>query len=80
MPRYLPLLLILLLPACQPAEQAAPALPAGELVDMSYAYNGETVYWPTAPGFEKSTDFEGTTDAGFWYPTTRVGVSAGKPV
>lgn len=68
MRRFLPALLLVVLPACQPVEQAAvPAFPSGTLVDMSYAYNSETVYWPTAPGFEKSTDFEGITDAGFWY-------------
>lgn len=69
MRRFLPALLLVALPACQPAAEqtAAPAFPSGTLVDMSYAYNGETVYWPTAPTFEKSTDFEGTTDAGFWY-------------
>jgi len=41
--------------------------PSGTLVDMSYAYNSDTVYWPTAPGFTKSTDFEGTTEGGFYY-------------
>ena len=29
---------------------------------MSYPFNEDTVYWPTAPGFSKSTDFEGVTD------------------
>ena len=61
------LLFVLLLAGCQPAEQAIHDFPSGTLVDMSYAYNSQTVYWPTAPMFEKSTDFEGVTDAGFWY-------------
>lgn len=43
------------------------AFPAGQLVDLSYAYGEETLYWPTAAGFEKTTDFEGTSDAGFYY-------------
>jgi kynurenine formamidase len=68
MHRFLPLPLALLLTACQPTEQApAPVFPSGTIVDMSYAYNEDTIYWPTAPGFDKNTDFEGITDAGFWY-------------
>jgi len=67
MHRFLPLLLVLLLPACQSAEQPPMTFPEGTIVDMSYAFNDETIYWPTAPGFDKNTDFEGITPAGFWY-------------
>ena len=52
--------------ATEPAAPA-PGFPSGTLVDMSYAYNSDTVYWPTAPGFSKSTDFEGVTEGGFYY-------------
>jgi kynurenine formamidase len=38
-----------------------------EIVDLSYAYDENTIYWPTADPFEKTTDFEGMTDAGYWY-------------
>lgn len=56
------------LAGCTSVETEAPfALPSGTLVDMSYAYNDSTIYWPTAPGFVKTTDFEGTTEAGFYY-------------
>jgi kynurenine formamidase len=51
-------------------QQQGPAslsFPEGSLVDMSYAYNENTIYWPTAPGFVKSTDFEGVTEGGFYY-------------
>jgi kynurenine formamidase len=41
--------------------------PQGTLVDLSYAYSDETIYWPTAPGFNKTTDFEGTTEGGYYY-------------
>jgi kynurenine formamidase len=43
------------------------AFPQGTLVDMSYAFNADTVYWPTAAGFKKTTDFEGMTQAGYYY-------------
>lgn len=41
--------------------------PAGTLVDMSYPYNKQTIYWPTEPGFIKKTNFEGNTDKGYYY-------------
>ena len=38
------------------------------LVDLSYAYDENTVYWPTAPSrFEKETLSYGTTPQGFFY-------------
>ena len=58
---------LLLISGCQPASESALVFPAGELVDMSYAYNEDTIYWPTAPGFTKNTDFKGITDDGFYY-------------
>lgn len=66
---FIPLLLICVgLIGCQnDAPEPAGLFPSGTLVDMSYAYNAETVYWPTAPGFSKSTDFEGITDGGYYY-------------
>lgn len=41
--------------------------PAGTLIDMSYPYNEQTIYWPTEPGFIKKTNFEGITDKGYYY-------------
>ena len=56
------------LPACQTkTEPATTAFPSGRLVDMSWSFNEETVYWPTAAGFEKTTDFEGMTEGGYYY-------------
>lgn len=68
--RSLFVFLLIAVSACSmdnPAEDQVVAFPQGEIVDMSYAYNDQTVYWPTAPGFDKNTDFEGFTPAGFWY-------------
>lgn len=37
-------------------------------VDLSHAYNGETIYWPTAPfEFEKETLSRGETAGGWFY-------------
>ena len=43
------------------------SLVSGRLVDMSYPYNADTIYWPTEKGFEKTTGFEGMTDKGYYY-------------
>jgi kynurenine formamidase len=63
------LLLPLVLSACVSpgSEQGSPVWPDGDIIDLSYAYNDQTVYWPTAAGFEKTTDFEGMTEKGYWY-------------
>ncbi len=37
------------------------------LVDLTHAYDSDTVFWPTADGFELEVDFKGTTPAGFYY-------------
>ena len=38
------------------------------VVDLSYAYDEQTVYWPTSPSkFEKEELHHGPTDAGYFY-------------
>ena len=38
------------------------------LVDLTHAYNEQTVYWPTSPThFEKTTLAEGQADGGYFY-------------
>lgn len=41
--------------------------PAGEWIDLTYAFDENTVYWPTAESFRLDTVFEGVTDSGFYY-------------
>lgn len=41
--------------------------PAGQLVDLSYDFSKDTVYWVTAREFERETVAEGKTDKGFYY-------------
>jgi kynurenine formamidase len=38
-----------------------------KLVDLSYAYNAKTVYWPNAKGFEHRKDVWSMTPQGYWY-------------
>jgi kynurenine formamidase len=40
---------------------------AGQLVDLSHAYDQQTIFWPTAEGFRLHKDAEGVTPAGYYY-------------
>jgi len=61
-----------LLAGCQPAMRSRcelPASPATEatLVDLSHAYDRDTIYWPTEEGFVYEQRFAGYTDKGYYY-------------
>ena len=40
---------------------------AGRLVDLSHAYDEQTVFWPTADGFKLEKVAEGVTPQGYYY-------------
>lgn len=64
------LLAVLFFAACEPtAPEPPPAapFPGGTLIDLTYAYDSTTVYWPTADGFQLDVDFKGTTEGGYHY-------------
>jgi kynurenine formamidase len=48
-------------------ESAPSPLMAGQLVDLSHAYDEQTIFWPTAEGFRLHKDAEGMTPAGYYY-------------
>ena len=51
-----------------PSPPATPPFPAGELIDLSHAYDEQTIFWPTAAeGFKLKKDAEGVTPAGYYY-------------
>jgi kynurenine formamidase len=39
----------------------------GRIIDLTYAYDADTIYWPTASGFEMESDFKGMTEGGYYY-------------
>jgi kynurenine formamidase len=45
----------------------AVALPKGKLVDLSYPYNEQTIFWPTAKTFTLEKVAEGETEGGYFY-------------
>lgn len=69
--RHLTLLLFLIFAVVPVMAQRTPALPAGRVVDLSYPFDQNTVYWPTAESFKLDTDFEGVTDKGYFYSAYR---------
>jgi kynurenine formamidase len=51
----------------QPQPPSPPALPSGELVDLSHAYDGQTIFWPTSEPFRLEIVSDGPTPAGYHY-------------
>jgi len=49
------------------AQQRSALFPSGTVVDLSYSFDSETVYWPTAETFHLEKDFEGITEKGYYY-------------
>jgi kynurenine formamidase len=64
------LLASMLFAGCQKHESSA-RFPQGRIVDLSYAFDEQTVYWPTAEPFKLEKDFEGTTEKGYYYAANR---------
>ena len=67
--------LAVLLVSCADAPSGEPPLPSGpeavagwRMVDLSHAYGGDTLYWPTdTDGFRLDTLAEGETPGGYFY-------------
>lgn len=55
-------------PAATTTTTPAAVFPSGAVVDLSHAYDEQTVYWPTAEQtFVLKKDAEGMTDKGYFY-------------
>lgn len=65
----------MIIPACDNAPSTAHADPeattapfaGGHWVDLTYDFDENTIYWPTANGFVLDTVFEGETENGYYY-------------
>jgi len=65
-------MLILILGACQPEPSSDPSAPIafpedGRWIDLTYSFDENTIFWPTAEKFSLDTVFEGQTDGGYYY-------------
>jgi len=57
-------LLMLLVVSATPAH-------ADRLIDLSYAYDADTIYWPTESGFVLEKEYDGVTPKGYYYASNR---------
>ena len=53
------------------AQGLQPPFPGGEIVDLSYAFDEETIFWPTEEGFVLEKGIAGRTEQGFYYVANR---------
>ncbi len=53
--------------SCGTAPPASSRIDPSKLVDLSYAFDDKTVYWPNVEGFRHRKDAWTTTPGGFWY-------------
>ena len=44
-------------------------------IDLSHDFAADTIYWPTAPGFELRVDAKGETGKGYWYESNTITTS-----
>lgn len=63
--RCLAWLAVLVLAAASCATPQPPL--QGTIVDLTHSFDEQTVYWPTAQGFELERGFEGVTERGYYY-------------
>jgi putative cyclase len=49
------------------AAESLARIAADRILDLSYPFDERTIYWPTAAPFRLTHDFEGPTEAGFFY-------------
>lgn len=56
------------------AARAEPPVPTvlGPALDLSHAFDADTIYWPTEEGFVLERGPEGVTDAGYYYAAHRM--------
>lgn len=48
-------------------QRQRPAFPGGKIIDLTYAFDEETIFWPTAEGFRLTKDAEGMTEKRYYY-------------
>lgn len=60
---------LLVAAACDPQPDAVARLfqTPGSWIDLTYAFNAQTIYWPTAQPFELEVVAEGMTPGGYYY-------------
>lgn len=69
--RLILLLVITVIVGCQSPNdeqgKSSNTFPEGEWIDLTYSFDENSIFWPTAESFHLDTVFEGTTDGGYYY-------------
>jgi len=58
---------LIILAVAAAAGTAAPQQRDRRLIDLTYSFSSQTIYWPTAEGFKLAVDAEGMTEKGYYY-------------
>jgi kynurenine formamidase len=67
--------LLLVTPAFSQTQSAVPDLAHAQLVDLTYSFDENTIYWPTAPGFKWTKDQWGPAPGGYFYASASYAAS-----
>src|SRR5262245_54687955 len=54
------------------ARTAAPLVDLNKVVDLSYTFGPDTIYWPTAESFTMERVSYGMTPGGYWYAANNI--------
>jgi len=65
-------LISVLLVAAKPSPCATPK---EKIVDMTFPFSEETIYWPTDKPFTPTVVFKGISDGGYWYASNQYAAS-----
>ena len=65
---HLPILLALILTGCGKPKAE---FPAGKIIDLSHAFDAQTIYWPTEEGFKLEPEMAGVTPQGYYYASNK---------
>lgn len=65
--------IFLLMLAAPPSSQAADK--SARILEMTYPYDSQTIYWPTAKPFKLEKAASGMTKGGWWYASNNYGAS-----
>lgn len=57
------------------AATVAAQKPGRRMIDLTYPFSSETIYWPTAEGFRLQADSVGVTEKGYYYSAYRFSAS-----
>lgn len=58
-----------------PSNESATGIDPSKLVDLTYTFNSETIYWPNASGFEWKQEHWGPREDGNWYAAAHYAAS-----